>query len=220
MDWKRLAALAVLGASLSGCAAMGTSVAEDDSETEVPNPSMGRAIFESLGAVPARRTPINYTPRAPLVVPPKTAMTSLAPPEDPNRVQSMADWPVDPEIAEARRLRAAAAREAGREPDDPIAPSELLATRVPPSERKSVTGPHDSNHDPARPLMPSQLAGFTSAGPEVSGPYNRDGTPQRRALVEPPVEYLTPAPGQPVAPPDPKDDPNYKKKGLFNWLSW
>lgn len=216
MDFKRLAAFAVLGMSLSGCAAMGTSVAEDDPETEVANSSMGRAIMEGLGAVPARRTPINYTPRAPLVVPPKTAMSSLQPPEDPNRIQNLADWPVDPEIAEARRLRAAEARDAGRDAGDIISPSELMALRVPPSQRP---GPHDSNYDPARPVMPSKLKGFTSTGSEVAGPYDRTGAPQRRALVEPPVEYLTPAPGQPVAPPDPNEDPS-KKKGLFSWLSW
>ena len=69
---KRLATLAVLGACLTACSSMGTTVAGDDTETEVPNASMGRAIMEGLGAVSTRKTPIDYSPRAPLVMPPTT----------------------------------------------------------------------------------------------------------------------------------------------------
>lgn len=215
-SWTRLAAVAVLGSSLAGCAAMGTTVDEDDPETEVPNVSMGRSIMESLGAVPSRRTPINYSPRAPLVVPPSTE--ALAPPEDPNRVASLADWPVDPEIATARRLRAAEKRDAERGDDALLSPSELLATRVPPTDT-SLRRAGDSGYDPARPLMPSQLKGMPMTA-QAQGPYEpTTGTPRRRALVEPPVEYLTPAPGQPVALPDPDADPK-KKKGLFSWFGW
>ncbi|WP_181705939.1 hypothetical protein [Chthonobacter rhizosphaerae] len=213
---KRLAAVAVLGLSLGACAAMGTTVAEDDPETELPTPSMGRSIMESLGAVPSRQMPINYSPRAPLVVPPSTA--ALAPPEDRNAVA--ANWPVDPEVETARRLREADRRAAARAERNgegesaAIPPSELLATRVTPR-----TGPvdpqfYDGERDPAQPLRPSQLK-----GPQVSlssdGIYDQSGTPRRRALVEPPVTYLQPAPNAPISEPEPTGP----KKGIFNWFS-
>jgi hypothetical protein len=210
---KRLAALAVLGIGLSACSALGSSVAEDDPETEVPNVSMGRALMEGLGAVPSRRTPIKYTPRAPLVVPPTT--TALAPPEDPNQVAALAEWPDDPDVAAQRRLREAAARDAGRDRADPLPSSELLADRIPTD--RSDRGPRVGDRDPAQPIMPSELnKGFRSTGIDDTGVYDLNGQPRRRALVEPPVEYLQPAPGAPVAiPEEPKSN-----KGVLSWMKF
>lgn len=213
---KRLAAVALLGLGLGACAAMGTTVDEDDPETELPNPSMGRSIMESLGAVPSRQLPIQYNPRAPLVVPPSTA--ALAPPEDP-RQAATADWPVDPEVASARRLREAEARNARREKAngeggaEVIPPSELLGTRL--AARSGPIDPqfYDGERDPAQPLKPSQLR-----APQVQitsdGIYDANGNPRRRALVEPPVTYLEPAPNAPVSEPAPTGP----KKGIFSWL--
>lgn len=209
---KRLAVVAVVGLGLSACSALGTQVAEDDPETEIPNVSMGRALMEGLGAVPARRTPIKYTPRAPLVVPPTT--TALAPPEDPNQVASLADWPDDPDVAMARRLREAEARNAGRDKGDALPASELMADRIP-TDGRNREG-RITDRDPAQPIMPSELnRGFRSTGIDDTGVYDLNGTPRRRALVEPPVEYLQPAPGTPVAIPE---EP--KKTGFLSWLSW
>lgn len=206
---KRSAPLLLAGVLLSGCAALGTEVAEDDPETEVPNVSMGRAIMEGLGAVPSRRTPIDYKPRAPLVVPPTT--TALAAPQDPNALIARPDWPDDPDVATRRRLQEAARREAVRERGDPIAPSELMAERLPPSSQPRELPPSVAP-DPARILRPSQLASPASlGGPESL--YDEAGNPRRRALVEPPVEYLQPAPGAPVAIPPPP-----KKKTMFSWF--
>jgi hypothetical protein len=207
---KRLAILGLLGLGLSACSSLGTSVAEDDPETEIPNLSMGRAIMEGLGAVPTRTAPINFTPRAPLVVPPST--TALTAPESPNQVASLENWPDDPDVAAARRLREAAARDAARDdPADPVSGSELLSSRVQPAPRQRI----DPRADPARPLMPSQLAGFKSTGATVDGLYDAAGQPRRRALVEPPVEYLQPAAGAPVAIPVPP-----KKKGILDNLKF
>ena len=208
---KRSALLVVVGFGLSACSAMGTMVDEEDPETEVQNLSMGRAIMEGLGAVPTRAAPINYQPRAPLVVPPNTA--ALAPPEDPNQVQSLAAWPEDPDVVTARRLREAAARDAGRERGTPIGSSELLANRAPPSTRVRPS----IDRDPADPVMPSELARAPGKLDSETSLYDAAGQPRRRALVEPPVEYLQPAPGVPV---EVYKDPNEQKKGLFSWFSW
>lgn len=211
---KRSAVIVAVGFALSACSALGTVVDENDPETEVPNLSMGRSIMESLGAVQSRSRPINYQPRAPLVVPPSTS--ALAAPEDPQQVESLAGWPDDPDRVTERRLREAAARDATRERGDPIASSELLATRAPPRASNDLRPSVD--RDPGDPIMPSELMNAPKSLGRETSLYNENGQPQRRALVEPPIEYLQPAPGAPVEvyeAPDPK-----KKKGLFGWFSW
>ncbi len=210
---KRLALFAVLGVSLSACAGLGTTVAEDDPETEVPNVSMGRAIMEGLGAVPSRNAQINYTPRAPLVVPPST--TALVAPEDRNKPVS-ADWPDDNDLARARQLREVQARDDARGDNDIIGSSELLSVRVPPRPLSNKVG---ADQDPGAILLPSELGkGWKSKGIDDSGVYDLNGVPRRRALTEPPVAYLQPAPGAPVAIPEEPADPN--KGGILRKLKF
>jgi hypothetical protein len=202
----RAATLILVGGILSACSGMGTVVAEDDPDTEVPNLSMGRSIMEGLGAVPARRTAINYSPRAPLVIPANTA--ALATPEDPAAVAG--NWPVDPEVESARLLREAEKKNATRDKRDPIPSSELMGLRTPPPAQVA----------PAQrdgPLMPSELRGGPTSLASNGPLYDSAGQPVRRALVEPPVAYLEPAPGVPVAIPE---DPPKKRTGLFAWLPW
>jgi hypothetical protein len=208
---KRTAVLLLLGVSLSACAGLGTVVDESDPETEVPNVSMGRSIMEGLGAVPSRRTPINYSPRAPLVIPKETA--ALAQPEDPRAVTAQANWPVDPDVEAARLMREADQRQLSRGDNELVPASELLATRTPPRPRKIV----NSWDDPGKPLMPSELRkGPTSLA--VNPIYTETGQPVRRALTDPPVTYLEPAPGAPVVIPE--EQPSAEGKGLFSWLPW
>lgn len=209
---KRLALFAALGVSLSACAGLGTMVDDNDPEAEVPNVSMGRAIMEGLGAVPSRRSPINYTPRAPLVVPPTT--TALVEPEDRNKAVAP-DWPDDNDLAAARRLREADARDAARGDSDFVSPSELMSVRVPPRPLSPRVG---ASQDPAAILLPSELAkGWKSKGIDDTGVYDLNGVPRRRALTEPPIAYLQPAPGAPVAIPEEKD-PN--GGGVFSKLKF
>lgn len=192
MTGKRLAVLAVMSLSLSACSALGTSVAEDDPETVVPNTSMGRAIMEGLGAVPAREAPINYTPRAPLVVPKEKL--ALVPPEDPNKLEASGIWPEDNDVKEQRILRQAAAAEAARG-DKGFSPSELMAVRISPEEtQRSIQRFNAAADSPNSKVVLPRLNATTL--------YDETGKPQRKALVEPPVAYLEPAPGVPVTTED------------------
>lgn len=208
---KRYALLAVAALSLSACSALGTSVAEDDPETEVPNVSMGRAVMEGLGAVPARKTAINYTPRAPLVVPPNKM--ALVAPEDPNRLEANGTWPEDNDLKSQRMLAAASARDAARGEDDTqLSPSELTAVRLPQSNRPMSTP--NILEEKARPIMPSQLGDMPREG--GSRLYDANGRPTRKALVDPPVAYLEPAAGVPVTTDDGAPDAPKKKW----WKLW
>ena len=207
---KRYALLAVAALSLSACSALGTSVAEDDPETEVPNVSMGRAVMEGFGAVPARKTAINYTPRAPLVVPPNKM--ALVAPEDPNRLEANGTWPEDNDLKSQRILAAASARDAARGEDDTqLSPSELTAVRLPQSNRP-MSSPN-SLEEQARPIMPSQLGDMPREG--GSRLYDANGRPTRKALVDPPVAYLEPAAGVPVTTDDGTPDAPKKKWWKF-----
>ena len=206
---KRLATLAVLGACLTACSSMGTTVAGDDTETEVPNASMGRAIMEGLGAVSTRKTPIDYSPRAPLVMPPATK--TLAPPEDASKVAQMPNWPNDPDVARAKMLREAAARDAGRDRNDTVPSGELTAVRLPDDNSSPVTRGPLVNNNERHVLRPSEIGKIS--GVSSDGLYDANGKPQRKALVEPPVAYLQPAPGVPVTTDDPnKEQPSFWKR--------
>ncbi|HUG63264.1 MAG TPA: hypothetical protein VMP03_15565 [Methylomirabilota bacterium] len=208
---KRTAFILLVGAALSACAGMGTVVDENDPESELPNLSLGRSLMEGLGAVPSRRSTINYTPRAQLVVPKDTA--ALTPPEDPASVTARADWPLDPDIESARLLREAEARAAARDDRGDLIPAdELLAQRSPPSRR--IQGDLSPS---GKPIPSRELAGTMPIGGGATSLYDSSGQPVRRALVEPPVTYLEPAPGVPVAIPEEKSESG----GLFSWLpSW
>lgn len=192
---KHFALLAVVTLGVSACSALGTSVADDDPEMEVPNSSMGRAIMEGLGAVPARQTAIDYTPRAPLVVPPQK--TALVPPEDPNKLEATAAWPADNDLKTKKILAEAAAREAAQGDNPQSTPSSLMAIRLPDTRGSGNSTPVavNTNSDSAR-LMPSQLGHMPRSN--ADGLYDATGKPVRRALVEPPVAYLEPAAGVPV----------------------
>lgn len=200
----------LLMAGLAACSSFGQTVAEDDPEATVPNASLGRSIMEGIGAVPPRQQGINYRPRAPLVVP--QSKTTLVAPENADKAASIPDWPKDPEVETRERLKAAEAREAGRDQSDRTPPSELLATRLP--SRQGRSGAEDEVMD--KPLMPHQFAGMKSSGIDSSGVYDASGTPRRRALVEPPVSYLEPAPGAEVTTKErPKPTQSFWKRVKF-----
>lgn len=210
---KRYALLAIAALSLSACSALGTSVADDDPETEVPNVSMGRAVMEGLGAVPSRKSAINYTPRAPLVVPPNKL--ALVAPEDPNRLEASGTWPEDNDLKTRKILANAAAREAGREDKDQVPASELLAVRVPDARSGEASDASVTTTDSERRrLLPSQLVSMPRDS--SSRLYDAAGKPTRKALVEPPVAYLEPAAGVPVTTDD-GAPPEQKKKW---WKLW
>ncbi|WP_026790898.1 hypothetical protein [Pleomorphomonas oryzae] len=211
---KRCALLAIAALSLSACSALGTSVADDDPETEVPNVSMGRAVMEGLGAVPSRKTAINYTPRAPLVVPPNKL--ALVAPEDPKRLESSGTWPEDNDIKARKVLTDAAAREAGRDDKDLLPASEMTAIRVPDARTAEASDASVTTSDSdRRRLLPSQLGNIPRD--KSTRLYDANGKPVRRALVEPPVSYLEPAPGVPVTTDDGAPPEQQTKKW---WKFW
>jgi hypothetical protein len=213
-SFRRAASLSpILFAVLLGACQSATDYSSEyaDEEEIQETPNLVSGIMQSMGVVAdTRGNGIDYTPRAPLVVPPST--TTLATPQSPLAVEANPDWPVDPDLEASRQRRIAALREQGIDPDvSPVAnPSELLATRVAPAtdeELAAIARDRRYNEDPSRTLMPSQLAtptGYTAGGSGAL--YDASGNPIRPSLTAPPVEYLRPAEGGPPLVVEEEDD--------------
>jgi hypothetical protein len=188
----RAAAAGALGLGLI-IAALPARAADDDP----PEAKIMDGIMGALGL--SRSAPsIDYRERSPLVVPkgsdlpaPQSASVS-----DPN-------WPIDPEVRQARTLKAAEKNQgltSSQRIDQnslPMRPSELEKGRT----SKSQNNP--SAPDGELRLFPGELGykgGIFSTmfkGDKDEGSAKFTGEPPRTSLVAPPVGYQTPSPNQP-----------------------
>ena len=113
-----------------------------------------------------------------------------------------------------RTLREADARnDAMDDRGDRISGSQLLETRSAPSTTQRQWQGTPGSDPNAKLASPSLLMNAPTIG-GAKKHYDENGTPVRHALVEPPTTYLEPAPGVPVAIPEPPK----KKVGFFGWF--
>jgi hypothetical protein len=169
-------------------------------QEETPEQEVLDFFMTSIGLTRGGPT-IDYRERSPLVIPPND---SLPPPEsakvaDPN-------WPVDPEIKQARALAAAAHKDDGRTSsqrmDDaarPLPLSELNKGRT--SRRQNNPTGDESGMFPSSWSDLGYKGGIFgnmfSSKEEESAKFT--GEPRRTTLTAPPVGYQTPSPNQPYA---------------------
>lgn len=187
--------LALASAVLSGCISTATY-----GTGEHPEVAMFREVTGGLGA--PKREPIQYQPRAPLVMPPSG---ELPPPVDGAQVAS-ADWPVDPDrTAPPSRLD-----------DDTITPEkrrelQALYEQLPERERTAAKRePHRSTLK-ALEIQGQQKKTFSAAIADAKGSNCTD----RRFLTQPPTEYCQPAE---TAPQTFEGMDEEKKPGFFGRL--
>lgn len=191
---RRLAALpaALVIAGMLGACSTGSDGFNDGEEKVLPDEALVRSLMAGLGAVDPNEKPIEYAPRAPLAMPSKTDEESpLPPPED---AQTAADWPTDDQ-ADLARVRAAYA-------------SSPLGERLTPEQQKGLpqifrkkerdieAEQDDAAKADGERLTPDELKqGFAKSNDEVdtTSLFGPDGKPVRRYLIDPPVEYSTPA---------------------------
>ncbi|MBH0238191.1 hypothetical protein [Methylobrevis albus] len=209
---RRLLIVLLSTAALGACSASSSFVEDDDPDTEVPSSGLVRGMMEGLGAVPARQTAINYQPRGPLVMP--SNASTLPPPEDRNQVAATGNWPVDPDEQQRQVLRNAAARDARRGDNPVVSSSELLDVRVPRTQEQEILSRRQKElaRDPSRRLSTRELNAADLRQTDATL-YDSEGRPVRRALTQPPSEYMTPSDAYPVAIPE--EAPN---EGLMGWL--
>lgn len=182
---------------------LGTAQAEEQEQEQ--GLTLEEKVLDSvMGAIGLSRIAkpgIDYRERSPLVIP---RDDKLPPPEtskvaDPN-------WPVDPEIKQARALAAANKRTNGRTSSDqiddesrPLPRSELEKGRT--TRRQNNPSGGD---DRGLPLSWSELGysgGIFSGmfGKAEERPASFTGEAPRTSLITPPPGYQTPSPAQPYA---------------------
>lgn len=159
-------------------------------------PTALQKLFGKLGLleIPDENPP-EYRERAPLVVPPTTA---LIPPREPGEISTYnPDWPRDHDT----RRRNAVDPEVARKADEDfysgraLMPSELSRGRISREEaaRRDATKPApETVGSSQRALSPSQL-GFTGWGNKKEETVVFTGEPARTSLTQPPPGLYTPS---------------------------
>jgi hypothetical protein len=197
-----------------GCALAGAlfvaAPARAQQDESAPEVKMLDGIMGALGLSRSAKDGINYRERSPLVIPPNAgnelSTANALPPPESNKVADP-NWPVDPEVKEAR-ARAAAQRKSndGRTSsqvmDDnsrPLLPSELEKGRTSRAQHNIAGGERtDARLSSTELGYKGGLFGKMFAGSEER-PATFTGETPRTSLVEPPAGYQTPSPAQPYA---------------------
>lgn len=206
---RRHALVSSFAAMLIVAGGVGHAFAQDDEDDELPDTKFFRGVLSGLGLKKdgVQKDGIDYSERAPLVVPPTR---DLPPPQAINPGQSNALWPEDQD--EKRRREA----QAKRKKEVRTFSWEDLSRQMTPQElRKGATTAKDealSKRSADNPeayqqqYKPSQLGyvggAFGSMKDFFSG-NNKvetatfEAEPPRASLTDPPSGYRVPSPAQP-----------------------
>lgn len=203
---------AALGCAL-GLFVLGTAPAR--AQEEAPEVKILDSIMGAIGLTRGNEPGIDYRERSPLVVP---QASNLPPPQ----TEKVADpnWPVEPEIKQARALAAA-------EKDDGRTGSQKIDDAMRPLSRAELNKGRTNRkqNNPTRGdegLLPSSWSElgykggifsnmFGSRPDEAAGSFTGEGP--RTSLIEPPSGYQTPSPAQPYA----YGKSGYKDKAIDNY---
>lgn len=183
--------LLLLGTLLAGCASSSDGFVEEGRQDDTVEHNAVKAVMQGLGAVDPAEKPIDYKPRAPLVVPPNS---TLPPPQSAEVPDPR--FPRNPEDVADEQRRAAAKNDAGKD-GRIMTPDELAKYSIPGGGKNVRYDP-----DPGRRLSPDEMKGQWATNEEaVKRAKNPAG---RQSLIEPPDQYRKPSPNAPVAPAEEK----------------
>jgi hypothetical protein len=203
----RAFAILALGGLAAGCVGGPEDYYDDGSAAQAQEgqPLMHR-LLTGAGIVDPPTASIQYAPRSPIVVPPST---DLRPPESSPAAAVGGDWPTDPE-----EVRAAARASGQKDPGevlreamhsgDRLTSTEVQAGRIPGGglAGAQVSDTNSTKRTGGERLTQAELQTLKVDTPS-SGP-NIGNAPTRTYLIEPPVEYRTPA-ATAAMPEDPTD---------------
>jgi hypothetical protein len=169
-----------------------------------PAPAQAQAIqnlFNRIIGADTEEPAINYSERAPLVIPPKREMRQ---PTDAAALEQDPAWPKDPDAGKARK-------KANPESRGPVGGNSELATRDE-MDAGTLTGPSQDQRTQAEidqefkrmsnPVNPKVLARRGSFGPQ-DAPLQPGIEPPRRSLVDPPKGLRTPLATAPLGGDEP-----------------
>ncbi len=212
----RLALLTGVAAALSGCMSSGQDGFYGNG-SEAPDVAAVKRVMAGVGLVNPEAQPIDYKPRAPLAVPPSTAALPDPEASTAGAENLPANWPrnKDAELLALQRSRLATGSEALREANrgtERLTVEELQSgtrrsarqVRTEEQQKAAIQGMKDN---PNNRLSPTELRSKKLIKPETASLFGPDGKPTRRYLVEPPVEYSTPADTAPLALPKEEEGP-------------
>lgn len=183
----------LLATLLSGCASSTDGFVTEGSDDEATiEQNTVKGIMQSLGAVDPNEKPIEYKPRAPLVVPPNKAL-----PAPRSTASDDPRFPRNPEDVAEEQRRAAMKDDKGSN-GRIMSPEELARWRM----KSGVETPVGPPVDTGRPLKPDELRGQGQANAEAIKRAANPGA--RKSLIEPPDQYRKPSPNAPVAAPQEK----------------
>ena len=202
---RRVAAAAAVTLAIAVAWSAGCARAADDDDEDVPlDTKLIRQFMKDLGL--QRDGPgIDYTERAPLVVPPSR---NLPPPRGEEEVAAKTPaWPKDPDV---KRRKEATAAEKARLKGNFSVEEDMRALRPDELDKpgRAAKGSNEKGtvEEAQRPMMPSDLgtktkklwgdvlSTFGSQQPEEA-PFT--GEPPREAMTAPPAGYMTPSPNYP-----------------------
>jgi len=189
---------AVLGCAIGAAVLLSAIPARAQEET--PEGKILDAIMTSIGLTKGKET-IEYRERSPLVIPPGSAL----PPPQTDRVANP-NWPVDPEVKEAKALAAANkddGRTSSQRMDDAMRPmlrSDLEKGRT--NRRQNNPRGDESGMSPSSwsdlGYRGGLFGNMFGSQKENEGARFTGETP-RTSLIAPPPGYQTPSPNQPYA---------------------
>lgn len=201
--------LALAAALLAGSLFVGTSPARAGDDDVPLDSQILRGVLEAVGLRKDGQA-IDYTERAPLVIPPNR---TLPPPEKPDAViANNPAWPKDPDVLrakeDAKRERASFKSAGEQQVFEERRQSEAEMTPGAKKGRRVASGRTDPKTDTSDTygygeiLSPSKLGYKGGLFNNFFGGKRDDvaqftGEPPRATLTEPPPGYQTPSPDQP-----------------------
>lgn len=177
-------------------------------------------ILEDLGVKSREKQKMDFSERAPLVIPP--SLNHLPPPEDASALAAAnPNWPTDPEVKHQLEQEERDRKErANDRVNGPISAHEIYQIRAREREQGTNYDPSGAGrYDPdyqQRVLRPDELQEVrrrqeADKGAAVPQAYVE---PARARLTDPPSGYRTPSASQPFGPGEAE-----KKKGFFSKLN-
>ena len=186
---SRLGGMTVMGAGLMLAGCSGTTYGTGTT----PGLQTVQDLVGIAALSPAKREPIDYTPRPKVVLPPTVA---ALPPPGTADAATPADWPHDPDAAVAKIRADTAAREASGAPT----PQLKLPAGPPPATGSNVMVSSHVQGDGPGTLTADEQAKVKKLFADARGgvAFDANGNPVRRYLTDPPPDYRVPDPTAPV----------------------
>lgn len=161
-----------------------------------------RDLMEDLGVQKRKQYNIDYSERAPLVLPPSTDM--LPPPEDSGSLAAVnPNWPTDPdEAAAAKLLEEEKIPQHLRRKYKENKTKEIYKFNAQAREERGAeqARAYDTNFDRNKVLSPQELKEVRDERANAAPAASAYVEPERKRLTDPPPGYRTPSPAQPFGP--------------------